>query len=441
VKVAVSIVGKRTEHWEGFFVAIAQRPAVELVVHAADITPLARARFELLALEHANFRFELAGHLLGEDLTGHMASILLRPGSWSRSRAFRPDVLHIIGEPAYLATYQAIRFRNRHWPAAPITHYAAQNVVTRFPYPFPWLERHAYRQIACAFPVTPAALAVLRAKGYRGEAQIVPLGVDHERFRPRSSTPQGPFTVGFVGRLEPHKGIADLVAATERAGCRLLAVGDGSLRPWLEARAAERPGEIELLPWLSHEQLPAALARMHVLALASVEVVQRNVLPWIRIPLREQFGRVLLEAMAVGVPVVASRVGEIPHVLGSAGIVVAPGDADELAAMLTRLRDPRLAEQLAQAGVARAARFHWSRVADEVHESWLRLTGSRRNSGRDSGEQKPSTPRTLGGRSGGATGPTEDDGERGFAAVRSRRDLRPESLRHSTCAFGDRSAE
>jgi glycosyltransferase involved in cell wall biosynthesis len=382
-KVAVSVVGKRTEHWEGFFAALARIPELEVAVQAADVTPLCRERLELLAREEPRFRFRLAPHLLGEDRSGHMASILLRPGAWSALRGFAPDVLHVIGEPAYLSTLQAIRFRNRLWPRVPITHYAAQNVATRFPPPFSGVERYAYGQIGRAFPITPAALAVLRRKGYAGDAQIVPLGVDHERFRPTVSPPPPPLTIGFVGRLEPHKGVGGLVETAERVGGRVLLVGDGSLRPWLEQRAAARPGEIELRPWLSHDELPAALRRMHVLALPAVEVVQRNVLPWVGVPLREQFGRVLIEAMASGVPVVATNVGEIAHVVGNAGLIVPQGDCDALALALARLRDePRLAVELAHAGIARAAHFRWDRIAEEVHEAWLSVKESKWEPGR-----------------------------------------------------------
>ena len=373
MRVAVSIVGKRTEHWEGFFTALARNPELELDVAAADISPLAQQWLQELAAAEPRFRFRTLPYLVGEDRTGHMAATIFGAGSWAWLRDRAPDVLHVVGEPAYLSTFQAIRFRNRHWPRVPITHYAAQNVVTRFPYPFPWLERYAYGQISRAFPITPAALDVLRRKGFGGEAQIVPLGVDENRFRPRRSAPPE-FTVGFVGRLEPHKGIAQLVDACERAQCRLLLVGDGSLRPWVEGRAAACPGSIELVPWLAHDDLPAALERMSVLALPSVEIVQRNVLPWVRIPLREQFGRVLVEAMAAGVPVIASRVGEMPYVLGEAGTVVPPDDVEALAGAIAALRaQPRLAEELAGAGIRRARRFHWSRIADDVYEAWQTL--------------------------------------------------------------------
>jgi glycosyltransferase involved in cell wall biosynthesis len=374
MRVLAVIVGARSEHWEGFFDALTAQPDLELTLVAADVSETATARLRALERDRPSFRFRAAPHTLGERLTGHMASVVLRPG-WRRGlRAWRPDVVHVMGEPAYLSTAQAIRARNRLWPDALVTLTAAQNVVTRFPLPFPWLERYAYANAALAFPLTPAALNVLRTKGYGGPAAVVPLGVDLGRFRPRGGTPNLPFTVGFVGRLEPHKGLADLVEACDRLSCCLLVVGDGSLRPWLSEVASKRPGRVQLASWATHDELPGLLARMHVLALPSIEVVQRNVLPWVGVPLREQFGRVLVEAMACGVPVVGTRVGEVPHVIGPAGLTALAGDPAALAAALTRVRDDAaLAGTLACAGLERARLFSWTRIADEVRARWTAL--------------------------------------------------------------------
>lgn len=374
MRVAIIVVGKPTQHWQGLFEALARKPDLELVVQAADVGQAAEMHLGRLAARQPSFEFRLARHLLqGEDLTGHMASVVFRPGALRRLRDFTPDVVHVIGEPAYLATFQAIRTRNRYWPGVPITQYAAQNVVTRFPWPFPLLERYAYRQISLALPITPAALMVLRAKGYRGPAEVVPLGVDRVAFAPRVAPPPGPFTIGFVGRFEEHKGIVDLVAACEQLDCRLLLVGSGSLGPWLAMQAALRPGTIELVPWVDRDVLPELMARMHALALPSVDIVRRNVAPWMRVPLREQFGRVLVEAMSCGLPVVASHVGEIPHVVGSSGVLVPPRDPAALRDALAGIRDhPERARELARLGVSRAARFDWERIADQLVAAWSR---------------------------------------------------------------------
>jgi glycosyltransferase involved in cell wall biosynthesis len=372
MRVLIAAVGKRTEHWEGFVAALAAFEDLELDVQVADVTDLTVRWLEGIADRHPDrFRFRVVRHWIGEGRTGHMASIVYAPGARRAWPDRRPDVMHVIGEPSYLSTAQAIAVLDSRWPGVPITHYAAQNVVIRFPWPFPWLERRAYRRIDLAMPITSSALGVLRHKGYGGPARIVPLGVDRSRFIPAPETPRGPFTVGFVGRLEPHKGIADLLTAARTTGSRLLIVGDGSLRDIVRAEARARPGEVELRPWSSHDALPALLRRMHVIALPSIEVTQRNLFPWISVPLREQFGRALVEAMSCGVPCIVTDVGEMAEVIGGAGMVMAPADPGRLAAALAALRDdPDRAATLREAALKRAELFDWRGIARDVRATW-----------------------------------------------------------------------
>jgi glycosyltransferase involved in cell wall biosynthesis len=378
VRVLITAVGQRTEHWTDFFAILAARPEVELTLLLADVS----SRTELsLRGSHgdAAMKVHVLPHLLSEARSGHMASIVFAPASLRRLEVDRPDVVHIIGEAAYLSTWQLLRWCRRRWPGVPVSLYAAQNIVTRFPPPFPWLERRAYTSVSHALPITSAALHVLRAKGYRGPGTIVPLGVDTRRFTPAAPSPDGRFTVGFVGRLEPHKGIATLLAAVEPLDVDLLVVGRGSLSPLVRAAASRRPDRVRVVDWADHDQLPSLLSRMNVLALPSTEVVQRNVLPWVGIPLREQFGRVLVEAMACGVPVIGSDLGEIRHVVGPAGLTVPPEDAASLGGAIARLRDdPELARQLGEAGISRArGEFSWDRATARTIDVWRDLAAAR----------------------------------------------------------------
>lgn len=128
------------------------------------------------------------------------------------------------------------------------------------------------------------------------------------------------------------------------------------------------------MPWSDHDQLPALLRRMHVLALPSIEIVQRNVLPWVRVPLREQFGRVLVEAMSCGVPCVATRVGEVADVIADAGLIVEQNRPDQLRSALARLRDDRdLAAGLRQSAIERSSHFGWDHVTARVRAAWSDL--------------------------------------------------------------------
>jgi glycosyltransferase involved in cell wall biosynthesis len=380
MRVLITVVGHRTEHWTDYFEILASQPGVDLTLLLADVSPQTELVLRGSGDGRAGLDCRVVPHLVGEARTGHMASIMFRPAALRHLPIERPDVVHVIGEASYLSTWQVLRWSRRRWPGVPVSLYAAQNVVIRFPPPFPWLERRAYEAVTHAVPITPAALAVLRTKGFNGPATIVPLGVDTRRFTPapESSPGDGRFTVGFVGRLEPHKGVQDLLTATERLDTDLLVVGRGSLTPLVNAAAARRPGRVRLVDWADHEQLPGLLWQMSVLALPSAEIVQRNVVPWVGIPLREQFGRVLVEAMACGVPVVGSDVGEIGHVIGGGGFTYPAGDVSALGRAIATVRgDPALARQLGEVGVARArSEFSWDHAAMTMCEIWRRLAAA-----------------------------------------------------------------
>ena len=183
MKILITAVGHRTEHWTDYFETLAAQPDVELTLLLADVSPQTQHVLRGDA-GRTSIDCRVIPHLLGEAWTGHMASIMFRPRALRQLRIDRPDVVHVIGEAGYLSTWQVLHWSRRSWPGVPVSLYAAQNIVIRFPPPFPWLERRAYESVTHAVPITPAALDVLRTKGFTGAASIVPLGVDTRRFTP-----------------------------------------------------------------------------------------------------------------------------------------------------------------------------------------------------------------------------------------------------------------
>jgi glycosyltransferase involved in cell wall biosynthesis len=161
--------------------------------------------------------------------------------------------------------------------------------------------------------------------------------------------------VGYLGRLLPQKGVLDLVEALARMPehVRLRLIGAGDLRPRLLARAAELgvSARVEILAWTG--DVPGELRRLDALALPS-----RTTRTW-----KEQFGRVLPEAMSCGVPVIGSSSGEIPNVVGDAGLIVPEGDVAALASAIERLAgDPDLWAELSRRGRARVLE-HYTQAA------------------------------------------------------------------------------
>jgi phosphatidylinositol alpha-mannosyltransferase len=201
------------------------------------------------------------------------------------------------------------------------------------------IVRPAARRLAGCIAVSPAAAEYAR-RGTGRRAVVIPNGIDYEELagiEPR----RGDRRVLFVGRDEPRKGLEVLRRAHERVDAELVLVGPNGGVPRAE--------------------LLAELGRADVLVAPSLK--------------NESFGLVLVEAMAAGVPVVASDIPGYRDVVGSAGVLVPPGDATALADELGRLLDDGAERaRLAAAGRREAARYAWPRVAERVLAVYERVT-------------------------------------------------------------------
>ena len=175
--------------------------------------------------------------------------------------------------------------------------------------------------------------------------------------------------MGFVGRLEPVKGVEVLISAAARLSspASIVIAGDGPEKGRLLRLAAARgvQGRVSFLGQVAYAEVPGLLKALDVLVLPSV-----TLLPWHK----EQFGRVLVEAMAAGVPVVGSSSGAIPEVIGDAGLVAPEGDAAALAAALDRLlADPALRAALVERARQRVvSQYAWPVLAARTRELYLR---------------------------------------------------------------------
>ncbi len=280
-----------------------------------------------------------------------------------RLRAYAPDVVHIDEEPYNLATFHALRMAKE--AGARALWFTWQNLKRRYPLPVRLIERYNLRQADYAIAGSDGAAAVWREKGYAGGLAVIPqFGVDPDIFFPRavSQDVAGEITIGYMGRLVREKGVDLLLTALSgvKAKWRLIIVGAGSERERLE-RLADHLGiahQISFAGVIPSMRTPAFYQELDALVLPS-----RSQSNWV-----EQFGRVLIEAMACGVPVVGSDSGEIPHVIGDAGIIFPENDAKTLENCLQRLAvDPDLRIDLGARGRERVlAHFTQARVAEQT---------------------------------------------------------------------------
>jgi len=302
-------------------------------------------------------------------LNGHF-HLHFFPGLEPLVRQLRPDVIHVDEEPYNVSTWQAVRAAQR--LGARSLFFTWQNLRRTYPPPFRWLENYVLSVVNYAIAGNQEAVQVWREKGYRGPMRVIPqFGVDPQLYPyqlPRQAA-AAPFTIGYVGRLVAEKGVDLLLCAAAALGgdwaVRIL--GSGPHEPTLRTLAAKLgiEGRVVFLPTVSSTDVPRFMPSLDVLVLPS-----RTRPNW-----KEQFGRVLIEAMACGVPVVGSDSGEIPFVIGEAGLVFPESDVAALTQALTRLRDSDVLRQdLSQKGRARVlAHYTQAHIAQETREVYLEI--------------------------------------------------------------------
>jgi glycosyltransferase involved in cell wall biosynthesis len=242
-------------------------------------------------------------------------------------------------------------------------------------------ERRFFPLTAAVFAGSEEARRVLLSE-YRLEpsrVHVVPLGVNGEVFRPPAKPrPRVPYEerkeglrLLYVGPLVKRKSLDTLVEAlplvlASPVPCRLSFVGRGPDEPILRS-LAERHGVAEKVDFAGYVEEPAL-----------VDWYQGSDL-FVFPSTQEGFGLVLAEAMACGLPIVATTVPPMPEVIGDAGLLVPPADPAAMAAAIVKLaRDVDLRERMSREGRRRVEeRYVWSRVARETLQKYRSATAAK----------------------------------------------------------------
>lgn len=269
----------------------------------------------------------------------------------------RPAVAFIEAEPTSLPGLQWGQALLR--AGIPFGLQADENLDRAYPLPARLIRRWCLSRAAYVASRSPTAAALVNRRAPDMPTPLVPHHVP--RWDPPRPQPHDGFVVGYAGRFVAEKGLATLIdAVIGLEGVKLRFVGNGPLRDELRKRAGAVGVALEIDTTTTPEDMPAAYASFDVLVLPSLSTPT-----W-----EEQFGRVLVEAMWCGIPVVGSDSGEIPWVIESTGggIVVAEGDVAALRETLCRLRDaPELRRELAATGREQVrARFSVQSVARDL---------------------------------------------------------------------------
>jgi 2-deoxystreptamine N-acetyl-D-glucosaminyltransferase/2-deoxystreptamine glucosyltransferase len=217
--------------------------------------------------------------------------------------------------------------------------------------------------------LTPSTARLLRGDGIpNGRVHVIPPGYDPALFAASLADPFPGLPrprVAYLGRLAPQKDVGTLLEAFARlpADSQLVLVGDGPDRTALQRQAQGLGDRVHFAGFMPHAAVPAVLAHVDLLVLPS---------------LYEDLSSALIEAMAAGLPVVATRVGGTADLVrhGVNGLLVAPRDPAELAAAIGQiLADPAAAARMSAAARNTATAYSWPDLARRVLEVYQSVTG------------------------------------------------------------------
>ncbi len=294
-------------------------------------------------------------------------------------REFRPNIIQVEQGSKSIAYAQLITLNKLLGLKAKLLFFTWWNLPYQLKFPISWLEAYNLKGTDGVIVGNQDGFEVLRDRHYSGPMCILPqLGVDERIFKPQSQ-PQlaaklgiqpNDFVVGFVGRFVPEKGLMTLAKALEGLGdgsgnppWKWLILGRGPLKAELKQWAKESGLEnrLILVESVPHDEVPHYINLMSTLLLPSETTYQFKTLTaagW-----KEQFGHVIIEAMASAVPVIGSDSGEIPNVIADAGLVFSEGNVEELRDRLQQLMDnPELAQIYGQKGYKRALKNYTNRA-------------------------------------------------------------------------------
>jgi len=268
-------------------------------------------------------------------------------------REFRPHVIQVEQGSKGLAYAEMITLNRLLGLHAKMLFFTWWNLPYKLKFPISLLEKYNLSGTDGIISGNQDGADILRDRGYTGPIRVMPqLGVDETLFRPQPQPELAAqlgigaedFVIGFVGRFVEEKGLLTLMQALGQLkdhphAWKCLLLGRGPLKDDLQQQAVEL-GISDRLRWVEsvpHDDVPRYINLMSTLILPSETTYKFKTMT--AVGWKEQFGHVFIEAMACQIPVIGSDSGEIPHVIGDAGLVFPEGNADELSDRLRTLMD------------------------------------------------------------------------------------------------------
>jgi glycosyltransferase involved in cell wall biosynthesis len=304
---------------------------------------------------------------------------------------FRPHIIQVEQASRGLAYTQMIILNNLLGLKAKNIFFTWWNLPYELKLPIELLEKFNLNNSHGIISGNQDGADILRQRGYQGAIKVLPqLGVDETIFTPqlqpelaaKLGIQTDDFVVGFVGRFVPEKGLITLLKSLitlQDKQWKLLLLGRGELKSELIKIASENNilDRVIFVESVPHDQVANYINSMNTLVLPSETTYKFKTLT--AVGWKEQFGHVLIEAMACKVPVIGSDSGEIPHVIGDAGLIFPEGNSADLANKLCQLMDnPALAQKLGEMGYQRTMLNYTNQaLAKQQLEFYRELVNSR----------------------------------------------------------------
>lgn len=374
MKVLVISQAAIQKSWQKKFAEIAKDPSIQITLLLPKywIENYHRVKVEINSKSNLNY-------VIGNTVwKGFGSRYFFLTKYYTLLKALQPDIIHLEQEPWSLIALQTVFYRNQVVSQCKIIFRTSRSFdhqlkLRRLAVA---IEKYTYQNSDFAFPLSQKASEFLRICGYEKELEVIPNGVDTNLFRKREGSMirkslglDSIFTIGYVGRFIKEKGLATLLEAASglEEKYRFLFIGDGPYKINL-LNLANHSGistRLHLVETVPVEEIPLYMNCMDVLVLPSYKVGG-----W-----EEYFGRVLIEAMACEIPVIGSDSGEIPNVIGDAGLIFPEKNAAVLKKHIqTLMDDQKYRAELGKKGRERVEKyFSWEVISHNTAEVYRKV--------------------------------------------------------------------
>lgn len=295
-------------------------------------------------------------------------------------KEYRPDIIHIHEEPWSLSTVQVIMFNKLLSINAKVIIDSAAITIKKKFFPFSLFEKLSYKSANLIFARNNEVKSIISSRGYKGPIYTLPNGIDESKFKKfdlltvnqmkdKIGLTRTEKVIGYIGRLVESKGIYDFIDSAENLintykvdNLKFVMIGNGeesdNVLKVIKAKKIEK--RFLLIERVDSTEVALLMNCLDILVLPSK--TKEN---W-----KEQFGRVLIEAMACEKVVIGSNSGAIPEVIDNKAFVFPEGDVNSLSSILINvLNDKNLYEKTIIENQQKAiTRYSWKSLAEYYYE-------------------------------------------------------------------------